>query len=622
MNFMRSGGGRGHGATMPVVKAKNFKGSFRRLLNYLKPFALALIAVLIFAAGSTLFSIVGPKILVRATDALVSGVQLSIVGAGAVDFRFIGGVLLLCLALYVVSALFSFLQGFIMAGVASKVAYNLRTELEHKINKLPFEFFQTSSTGDVLSRITNDVDLLGQNLSTSITQSITSVATFIGVLVMMFTINWQLTLISMAVIPLSLISVMGIIRRSQKYFVRQQTRLGDVNGHIEEMYSGHIVVKAFSGEQAAIEEFDKRNNELSEATWKAQFLSGLLMPSTRFIGNLGYVVVCIAGAAMTFGGTMTIGKIQAFIQYVRNLNEPITQMANISNQIQQTIAAAERVFEFLDEPELAEEHPRFTVCQDDETPSASKLVINGDVTFDHVRFGYDANSPILKDFSVTVKAGQKVAIVGPTGAGKTTIVKLLMRFYDVDAGQILLDGHDIRLFGRENLRTEFGMVLQDTWLFNGTIMDNIRYGKLNATDEEVLSAARAAQAYRFVTTLPDSFEMQLGEDAANISQGQRQLLTIARAILANARVLILDEATSSVDTRTETLIQKAMDTLCRGRTSFVIAHRLSTIRNADIILCVNDGNIVEQGTHDELMKKDGFYSQLYNSQFEAAEESA
>ncbi len=614
--MMGGGHGPGGAAMHGGEKPKNFKGSLSRLLSYLRPFKFPIIAVILFAAVSTVFAIVGPKILARATDALVIGLKNIMVGAGGIDFEYIGGVLLFCLALYVVSGLFSYLQHFIMAGVSSKVAYNLRNSIEQKINKLPFEYFHRNSTGDVLSRITNDVDTLSQNLSQSVTQAITSVTTFIGVLVMMLSISGWMTLVSLLVIPLSAIGVSVIVKHSQQHFKNQQNYLGAVNGHIEEMYGGHVVVKAFGTEEQSIETFDENNDKLYNAAWKAQFLSGLMQPLMAFIGNLSYVVVCIVGASLAAGGSMTIGGIQAFIQYVRNLNQPIVQLANISTQIQQTLAAAERVFEFLDEAEEPVTAAKYTVLNDGEEPTENSVKIRGDIRFDHVRFGYDADKIIVKDFSADIKAGQKIAIVGPTGAGKTTMVKLLMRFYDVNGGAILVDGHDSMEFDRHELRTEFGMVLQDTWLFNGTIMDNIRYGKLDATDEEVIAAAKAAQVHHFVRSLPDSYNMVLNEDATNVSQGQKQLLTIARAILANSRILILDEATSSVDTRTEVLIQKAMDNLMKGRTSFIIAHRLSTIRDAELILCMNEGDIVEQGTHEELMAKGGFYAKLYNSQFE------
>ncbi|MEG1985383.1 MAG: ABC transporter ATP-binding protein [Oscillospiraceae bacterium] len=612
------GGGPNARMMMSGKKAKNFKGSFSRLIGYIAPHKLSLFFVIIFAATSTIFAIVGPKILAMATDALVVGLQATMVGAGGIDFAYIAGILLFCLALYIISSLFMYSQGFIMAGVSSKVSYDLRNSLEKKINRLPLEYFHQNSTGDVLSRITNDVDTLSQGLNQSISQFITSIATFIGVLAMMFSINVGMTFIALLTLPVSAIGVALIVKKSQKHFKGQQSYLGEVNGHVEEMYGGHLIIKAFNRENKSVEEFDEANEKLYNATWKAQFLSGLMHPLMTLIGNAGYVLICIVGAAMTVNGTMTIGGIQAFIQYVRNLNQPVSQLANISNQIQMTVAAAERVFEFLDEPEEKTVEPKFTVLNEGEEPTENSIKIDGNIRFDHVHFGYDPEQIIINDFSADIKAGQKVAIVGPTGAGKTTLVKLLMRFYDINSGSIYIDDHNIDDFTREELRTEFGMVLQDTWLYSGTIMDNIRYGKLNATDEEVIQAAKAAQIHRFIRSLPDSYNMVLNEEATNVSQGQKQLLTIARAILANARVLILDEATSSVDTRTEIQIQKAMDNLMKGRTSFVIAHRLSTIRDADLILCMNNGDIVEQGTHDELMAKGGFYAKLYNSQFDKA----
>ncbi|MEG0913430.1 MAG: ABC transporter ATP-binding protein [Oscillospiraceae bacterium] len=612
------GGGPNARMMMSGKKAKNFKGSFSRLIGYVAPHKLSLFFVIIFAATSTIFAIVGPKILAMATDALVVGLQATMVGAGGIDFAYIAGILLFCLGLYIISSLFMYSQGFIMAGVSSKVSYDLRNSLEKKINRLPLEYFHQNSTGDVLSRITNDVDTLSQGLNQSISQFITSIATFIGVLAMMFSINVGMTFIALLTLPVSAIGVALIVKKSQKHFKGQQSYLGEVNGHVEEMYGGHLIIKAFNRENKSVEEFDEANEKLYNATWKAQFLSGLMHPLMTLIGNAGYVLICIVGAAMTVNGTMTIGGIQAFIQYVRNLNQPVSQLANISNQIQMTVAAAERVFEFLDEPEEKTVEPKFTVLNEGEEPTENSIKIDGNIRFDHVHFGYDPEQIIINDFSADIKAGQKVAIVGPTGAGKTTLVKLLMRFYDINSGSIYIDDHNIDDFTREELRTEFGMVLQDTWLYSGTIMDNIRYGKLNATDEEVIQAAKAAQIHRFIRSLPDSYNMVLNEEATNVSQGQKQLLTIARAILANARVLILDEATSSVDTRTEIQIQKAMDNLMKGRTSFVIAHRLSTIRDADLILCMNNGDIVEQGTHDELMAKGGFYAKLYNSQFDKA----
>ncbi len=611
------GGGPGGPGMMPVEKAKDFKGSLKKLFAYIKPFRTVIIIVAIAAICSTVFAIIGPKIMAKATDALVTGINNIVTGTGeGIDFAYIGKVLLFTLGLYVVSALFSYFQSFILAGVSAKVSYNLRTAIEHKINRLPLGYFHTTSQGDILSRITNDVDAISQSLGSNITQIITSVVTIIGVLAMMISISPLMTLIALVSLPVSLLSVLSIVKRSQKQFKDQQDYLGEVNGQIEEMYGGHTVIKAFGAEKRSIDAFNEKNEKLYNATWKAQFLSGMMQPITGFIGNLCYVVVCLVGAALTANGRMTIGGIQAFIVYVRNFNQPITQVANISNQIQMTVAAAERVFEFLDAEEMSVIEPKVTVNVGDGKDTEGGIEIEGNIVFDHVRFGYDPENIVIKDFCADIKSGQKIAIVGPTGAGKTTLVKLIMRFHDILGGDIFIDGHDIDEFTREDLRREFGMVLQDTWLFNGTIMDNIRYGRLNATDEEVIAAAKAAQIDKFIRTLPDGYNMILNEEATNISQGQKQLLTIARAILANSRVLILDEATSSVDTRTEILIQKAMDNLTAGRTSFVIAHRLSTIRNADLILCMVEGDIVEQGTHDELMAKNGFYAKLYNSQFE------
>ncbi len=610
--------GHGPGGKMMVgEKAKNWKESTGKLLFYLKPFHWAILMVLLCAAVSTVFTIVGPKVLAKATDELAKGIMAVIAGGdGAIDFGYIGMVLLTLLALYLFSALFSYIQGFTMAGISAKVSYNLRQQIIQKINRLPLGYFHRISQGEILSRITNDVDTLSQSLNQSITQLITSITSMVGVLIMMLSISWKLTLVALCILPLSLLLVTGVMKKSQGYFRDQQKYLGTVNGHVEEMYGGHLVVKAFNGEEKSVKAFDEQNKKLYNAGWKAQFLSGLMQPIMGFVGNLGYVVICIMGASMAAGGTMTIGGIQAFIQYVRNFTHPITQMANIANQLQMTVAAAERVFAFLEEPEEAAIEPRLSLAHRGEEPAANQIRLKGDVRFSHVRFGYGPDEVIIKDFSADVKAGQKVAIVGPTGAGKTTLVKLLMRFHDIDAGDIFIDGHNIDQFTKEDLRTEFGMVLQDTWLFNGTIMENIRYGRLDATDEEVIAAAKAAQVDHFIRTLPGGYQMQLNEEATNVSQGQKQLLTIARAILSDARIMILDEATSSVDTRTEISIQKAMDNLMAGRTSFVIAHRLSTIKNADLILCLKDGDIVEQGTHDELMKKNGFYADLYNSQFE------
>ncbi len=591
-------------------RAKDFKGSAKRLLSYLKPFRLPMVLVIAFAAFSTVFNIVGPKVLAMATDELASGIARIVTGAeGGIDFGYIGRILLVLAAIYLLSALFSYLQGYLMAGVSTKVSYDLRNALQRKIDRLPLAYFHRTSQGDVLSRITNDVDTLSGSLSQSITQIVTSVCTLIGVLAMMLSISWQLTLISLGVIPLSLAFVTAVVKLSQKHFRGQQEYLGTVNGQVEEMYGGHVVVKAFGREKETCEAFDRENEKLYSAGWKAQFLSGLMQPVMGFVGNLGYVAICMAGAAMAAGGSMTIGGIQAFIQYVRSFTQPITQLATISNQLQMTVAAAERIFQFLAEEEEPAEEPKLP---------AEGLEIRGDVRFDHVKFGYeDSAELVIRDFSAQVMAGQKVAIVGPTGAGKTTVVKLLMRFHDLKGGQILLDGHPITDFSRAALRGKFGMVLQDAWLYQGTILDNIRYGKLDASEEEVFEAARAAQADHFIRTLPEGYGTELNEEGSNISQGQKQLLTIARAILADAPILILDEATSSVDTRTEAMLQKAMDHMTRGRTSFIIAHRLSTIRNADLILCMKDGDIVEQGTHRELMERNGFYADLYNSQFAA-----
>ena len=600
------------GPMAPVEKAKNFKGSSKKLLRYLRPFWLPVIFVMVFAAASTVFSIAGPRVLAQATDELAAGLMRMVTGeAGGIDFGYVGTVLLVLGGVYLLSAGFSYAQGFIMAGVSADVSYGLRQAIEKKIHKLPLSYFHKVSQGDVLSRVTNDVDTLTNSLNQSITQLITSVCTLVGVLAMMLSISWRLTLVALCILPVSLVCVMVIVRFSQRHFKDQQKFLGTVNGQVEEMYGGHLIVKAFGREKETVEAFEKENQRLYQAGWKAQFLSGLMMPVMAFVGNLGYVVICAVGAAMAAGGSMTIGGIQAFIQYVRSFTQPINQMANVSNQLQMTVAAAERIFEFLDEPQEPQETPRV---------DAAGLRVRGDVVFDHVRFGYPGGeSPVIHDFSATVKAGQKVAIVGPTGAGKTTMVKLLMRFYEVDGGQITLDGHPLTDFSREGLRSQFGMVLQDAWLYSGTILENIRYGRLSATDEEVVAAAKAAQADHFIRTLPGGYHMELNEEASNVSQGQKQLLTIARALLSDARVMILDEATSSVDTRTETLIQKAMATLTEGRTSFIIAHRLSTIRGADLILCMRDGDIVEQGTHQELMDKNGFYAELYNSQFEGGQ---
>ncbi len=614
----------GGGPMMAGAKAKDFKGSMKKLLRYMAQYKFRILLVMLFAVASTVFMIVGPKILGNATTEMANGILGKIMGTGeGIDFAAIARILLTLVVLYITSAAFSYIQGWLMTGVTMKVTYNLRNDIAKKINRLPLKYFDKTSHGEVLSRVTNDVDTLAQSLNQSITQIITSLTTFIGILFMMFSISWEMTLIALCTIPVSLIFIMVIVRHSQKYFKAQQEYLGHVNGHVEELYGGHVVMKAFNGEESSVREFDKYNDTLYKSAWKSQFLSGLMMPVMQFVGNVGYVAVCILGGWLAAQGNLAVGDIQAFIQYVRQFTQPITQIANISNILQSTTAAAERVFEFLEEEEEIPDKPLIHVSGDDGAPaSGSDVRIEGSVQFAHVKFGYNPDKIIIHDFSASVQPGQKVAIVGPTGAGKTTMVKLLMRFYDVNGGAILVDGYDIRDFSRNELRGLFGMVLQDTWLYNGTIKDNIRYGRLDATDEEVIAAAKAAQADHFIRTLPGSYNMELNEEASNVSQGQKQLLTIARAILSNPKILILDEATSSVDTRTEIQIQKAMDNLMQGRTSFIIAHRLSTIRNADMILCMKDGDIVEHGTHDELMEKDGFYANLYNSQFEQAGESA
>ena len=588
-------------------KAKDFKGTLRRLLAEMARYRLALGVVMVFAVLSTVFNIVGPKILSKATTALATGWVAQITGTGGIDFAYIGRILLLLLGIYLLSGGFSFVQYWLMSGVSQKMCYDFRRQISEKINRLPLAYFEKRTVGEVLSRITNDVDTMGQALNQCVTQLITSVTTMAGVLIMMLSISPAMTGIALLILPVSLILVLCVVRISQKYFKQQQATLGVVNGQVEEVYSGQAVVKAFNREQAVLADFDAANGRLYESAWKSQFLSGLMQPVMNFVGNLGYVAVAIVGSIFAAQGRITVGDIQAFIQYVKNFTQPIQQLAQVSNMLQSMAAAAERVFEFLAEPE-EDQHAAGT--------PADPALINGQVTFDHVRFGYTPDKTIIRDFSCTVQPGQKVAIVGPTGAGKTTIVKLLMRFYDVDAGRILLNGHDVREFDRSPMREGFGMVLQDTWLFQGTIMENIRYGRLDATDEEVIAAARAAKADHFIRTLPGGYNMVINEEASNVSQGQKQLLTIARAILADNRILILDEATSSVDTRTEEQIQTAMDNLMRGRTSFVIAHRLSTIKDSDLILVMRDGDIVEQGTHDQLLEAGGFYADLYNSQFE------
>jgi len=590
----------------PTAKAQDFKGTMKKLIAYLGKYRSTIMIVFVFAIASTAANIAGPKILGGATTKLFEGVMAQISGTGSIDFDAIGRIILITLSLYIVSTLFAYIQGWIMADVSTNIAYRFRRDISEKMNRMPLKYFDGTTHGEVLSRITNDVDTLNQTLSQSLTQIITSLVTVVGVLVMMFSINWLMTLVALIIIPLSMATVMLIVRQSQKYFKQQQDYLGHVNGHVEEMYGGHIVMKAFNGEEESIKKFDVSNDMLHDVAWKSQFLSGMMMPIMMFIGNLGYVAVAILGGYLAIKGTITVGDIQAFIQYVRSFNQPITQLANISNVLQQTAAAAERVFEFLEEEE---EVP--------ETESPIKLEsVQGHVEFRDVHFGYNPEKVIINDFFAEAKPGQKVAIVGPTGAGKTTMVKLLMRFYDVNDGSIFVDGHDIREYTRQDLRKMFGMVLQDTWLYNGSIMENIRYGRPDATDEEVIAAAQMAHVDHFVHTLPEGYHMVLNEETTNISQGQMQLLTIARAFLADPKILILDEATSSVDTRTEILIQRAMDSLMKNRTSFVIAHRLSTIRNADLILVMNHGDIVEQGTHKDLLAKGGFYAELYNSQFE------
>ena len=600
----RRGGHGPMGRMMPGEKAQDFKGTIGKLVRFMGQFKVAFIAAIVFAMASAAFNIVGPKVLSQATTELFDGIVAKIGGTGGIDFGAVGAILLTTLALYCVSAACSFVQGWMMTSVSQRTCYGLRRKIAEKIDRLPVGYFERTSTGDVLSRITNDVDTLGQSLNQGVTQLITSATTMIGVLVMMLSINVEMTLIALLVIPLSLILVKAVVKRSQKYFRAQQKKLGEINGQIEETFSGQAIVRAFNKEDAALATFRETNEALYQSAWRSQFLSGLMMPIMGFVSNLGYVAVAIAGAIFAVQGRITVGDIQAFIQYVKNFTQPITQLAQVANVLQQMAAAAERIFEFLEAPEEAPEQPK-----------AKAADVPGDVEFDHVRFGYDPDHPVISDFSARVGEGQTVALVGPTGAGKTTMVKLLMRFYDVDGGAIRIGGHDVREFSREDVRSQFGMVLQDTWLYNATVRENIRYGRLDATDAEVEAAAKAAFADHFIRTLPGGYDTVINEDASNISQGQRQLLTIARAILADRRMLILDEATSSVDTRTEERIQAAMDNLMRGRTSFVIAHRLSTIRNADLILVLQKGDIVEQGTHAELLAANGAYAKLYNSQF-------
>ncbi|MDD7374398.1 MAG: ABC transporter ATP-binding protein [Sarcina ventriculi] len=603
------GMGRGQKQQGSPQKAKDFKKAMGKLLSYLKPYRLSLVVVVIFAILSSIFSIVGPKILGNATTEIYSGIMGKILGTNSAGINFIaiGKILLVLLVLYLLSAGFSYIQSYIVAGIVQKMSYSFRKQISEKMNRMPLKYFDKRSKGDVLSILTNDVGMISENLNQSLTQVITSIVTLIGVLIMMFSISWIMTLIAIIILPVSGLLMGSIVKKSQKYFTEQQKYLGKVNGEVEEIYGGHNVVKAFNGEDSAYESFEKLNKTLYSSAWKSQFLSGLMMPIMNFIGNFGYVLMSIVGGYLTILGAIQVGDILAFIQYIRSFTQPIAQLTQVANLMQTTAAACERVFEFLDEEEEVQviENP------------VRDVNIKGDVAFKDVSFGYNEDKIIINDFTANIKAGQRVAIVGPTGAGKTTIVKLLMRFYDINKGSIMIDGHDIRDFNRNDLRDLFGMVLQETWLYNGSIMENIRYGKLTASDEDVIEAIKAAHANHFIEALPDGYNMELNEEASNISQGQKQLLTIARAILADPKILILDEATSSVDTRTEVLIQKAMDNLMKGRTSFIIAHRLSTIQDADLILVMKDGDIIEQGNHDELMAKGGFYSSLYNSQFDS-----
>ena len=601
----------GHGARggMPGDKAKDFKGTLKKLVKYMSAFKVHMIFVAIFAICGTIFNIAGPIFNGQATTEIFNGLVSKVSGGSGMDFGKIGQILLMTLGLYVISALCSFIQGLIMTGVSQKTTYRLRKEISEKINRMPMNYFDTKPVGEILSRVTNDVDTLGQSLNQSATQLITSITTIIGVLVMMLSISPLMTLVAILILPVSVLLLSFVMKHSQRYFRGQQEYLGNVNGQVEEIYSGHNIIKAFNKEEDVIREFNATNDKLYDSAWKSQFFSGMMMPVMQFIGNLGYVAVAILGGYLTIKNAIEVGDIQSFIQYVRNFTQPIQQVAQVANMLQSTAAASERVFEFLDEEE-----------EDQTVPDPVSVEgLQGNVEFDHVHFGYNPDKIIINDFSAKVEEGQKIAIVGPTGAGKTTMIKLLMRFYDVNSGAIKVDGHDVKDFNRSELRQMFGMVLQDTWLFHGTIMENIRYGRLDATDEEVIQAAKAAHVHRFVQTLPGGYNMELNEEASNVSQGQKQLLTIARAILADPKILILDEATSSVDTRTEVLIQKAMDNLMKGRTSFIIAHRLSTIRDADLILVMREGDIVEQGTHEELLAKGGFYADLYNSQFESTD---
>ena len=607
-NTRRHGPRGPHGGMAPGEKAKDFKGTMKKLMTYIGKYKFAVATVIVFAIGSTIFSIIGPKILSKATTELFNGLVAKIKGTGGIDFDKIGKILLILLTMYLVSAVFSFIQGWIMTGVTQKLCFRFRKEISAKIDRMPMKYFESRTVGEVLSRITNDVDTLGQSLNQSVTILITSVTTIIGVLIMMLTISPLMTLIAFVILPISALLISLVIKHSQKYFFTQQEYLGKINGQVEEVFSGQNVIKVFNREEVVKKTFEEDNDVLYQSAWKSQFFSGMMQPIMMFVGNLGYVAVAISGSMLAIKGTIEVGDIQAFIQYVRSFTQPITQVAQVSNMLQSMAAATERVFEFLEE----EEEDQFA-----ENPVHDEN-LQGSVTFEHVKFGYDEDKIIIHDFNSQISPGQTVAIVGPTGAGKTTMVKLLMRFYDVNEGAIKVDGYDIRDFNRSELRENFGMVLQDTWLFKGTIMENIRYGRLDATDEEVIEAAKAAHAHHFISTLPGGYQMELNEEASNVSQGQKQLLTIARAILADNRILILDEATSSVDTRTEARIQKAMNNLMKGRTSFVIAHRLSTIKDADLILVMKDGDIIEQGTHKELLEQQGFYADLYNSQFEEA----
>lgn len=595
-----------HGGMAPGEKAKDFKGTMKKLMGYIGKYKIGVFAVLLFAVGSTVFNIIGPKVLSKATTELFEGLMRKVQGTGGIDFGKIGRVLILLLCLYLISALFSFVQGWIMTGITQKMCYRFRREISEKINRMPMKYFESRTVGEVLSRITNDVDTLGQSLNQSVTTLITSITTIIGVAIMMLTISPLMTLIAIVMLPISGGLIALVMKKSQKFFFTQQEYLGKINGQVEETFSGQNVIKAFNREEAVLEDFKKDNDVLYQSAWKSQFLSGMMHPIMMLVGNLGYVAVAVSGSLLAIKGTIQVGDIQAFIQYVKSFTQPIAQVAQVSNMLQSMAAATERVFEFLEEEE-EEQYVEHAVA-----PEA----IEGRVSFENVQFGYDEDKIIIHNFNSEVEPGETVAIVGPTGAGKTTMVKLLMRFYDVNKGTIRVDGHDIRDFNRSELRENFGMVLQDTWLFKGTIMENIRYGRLDATDEEVIAAAKAAHAHHFISTLPGGYQMELNEEASNVSQGQKQLLTIARAILADNRILILDEATSSVDTRTEARIQKGMNNLMKGRTSFVIAHRLSTIKDADLILVMKDGDIIEQGTHQQLLEQNGFYAELYNSQFE------